>query len=68
MKLSEFDFRVWNHEEKQFIAGIVIKKYSGFDGLRQDVEIELWTGLCDKNKKKYMKMILLRLKVHTTAL
>lgn len=48
MKLKDFDFRAWNHEEKQFIAGIVIKKYSGFDGLRQDVEIELWTGLYDK--------------------
>ncbi|EAJ5682145.1 hypothetical protein BXA13_07480 [Campylobacter lari] len=62
MKLKDFDFRVWNHEEKQFIAGIVIKKYSGFDGLRQDVEIELWTGLCDKNKKKVYENDIVKVK------
>lgn len=52
MKLKDFDFRVWDNEEKQFIAGSVIKKYSGFNRLKQDDEVELWTGLYDKNGKK----------------
>ncbi len=61
MKLSDFDFRVWDKDHKgcsnkdckcqsKFTYGEEAKvRLSEF---KMDVEIELWTGLYDKNGKK----------------
>ncbi|EGF1229262.1 hypothetical protein IB030_000779 [Campylobacter jejuni] len=62
MKLKDFDFRIWNKNHKgcsnenckcqsKFIYGEEAKvRLSEFKD--EDVEIELWTGLYDKNGKK----------------
>lgn len=52
MKLKDFNFRVWNPKERQYICSEVIKKYSGFEGLDDDCDVELWSGFCDTNSKK----------------
>ncbi|EAI7269848.1 hypothetical protein B0619_07370 [Campylobacter lari] len=62
MKLKDFDFRIWDENHKdcgnkdckcqsKYILGEHAKNMlSEFMG--KDVEIELWTGLYDKNGKK----------------
>ncbi|QPX63022.1 putative YopX protein [Campylobacter phage F336] len=61
MKLSEFDFRVWNNNSKTYEAGSIIESLgfitSVFNQLTYekptiDYEIELFTGFYDKNGKK----------------
>ncbi|EGS0795764.1 hypothetical protein I7U11_001638 [Campylobacter coli] len=61
MKLSEFDFRVWNNNSKTYEAGNIIESLgfitSVFNQLTYekptiDYEIELFTGLYDKNGNK----------------
>ncbi|EAK7576588.1 TPA: hypothetical protein SE409_001720 [Campylobacter coli] len=61
MKLSDFDFRIWNNNSKTYEAGSIIESLgfitSVFNQLTYekptiDYEIELWTGLYDKNDKK----------------
>ncbi|HED8484925.1 YopX family protein [Campylobacter coli] len=61
MKLSDFDFRIWNNNSKTYEAGSIIGSLgfitSVFNQLTYekptiDYEIELWTGLYDKNDKK----------------
>ncbi|EPV9394198.1 TPA: hypothetical protein R4K09_001653 [Campylobacter coli] len=55
MKLSEFDFRVWDKDEKCFLdpytkSRAVVKNLPNEKLL--NLEIELFTGLYDKNGKK----------------
>ncbi|KQH52816.1 YopX family protein [Campylobacter coli] len=55
MKLSEFDFRVWDKDEKCFLdpytkSRAVVKNLPNEKLL--NLEIELFTGLCDKNGNK----------------
>ncbi|EPT6806009.1 YopX family protein [Campylobacter coli] len=61
MKLSEFDFRVWNNNSKTYEAGSIIESLgfitSVFNQLTYekptiDYEIELFTGLYDNNNNK----------------
>ncbi|EOF7243546.1 YopX family protein [Campylobacter jejuni] len=61
MKLKDFDFRIWNNNSKTYEAGSIIESLgfitSVFNQLTYekptiDYEIELWTGLYDKNGKK----------------
>lgn len=61
MKLQDFDFRIWNNNSKTYEAGSIIESLgfitSVFNQLTYekptiDYEIELWTGLYDKNDKK----------------
>ncbi|EHD2844961.1 hypothetical protein JRT34_001754 [Campylobacter coli] len=55
MKLSEFDFRIWDKDEKCFLdpytkSRAVVKNLPNEKLL--NLEIELFTGLCDKNGNK----------------
>ncbi|HED7925940.1 TPA: hypothetical protein R6B34_001784 [Campylobacter coli] len=55
MKLSEFDFRVWDKDEKCFLdpytkSRAVVKNLPNEKLL--NLEIELFTGLYDKNRRK----------------
>ncbi|EOW3806824.1 YopX family protein, partial [Campylobacter coli] len=55
MKLSDFDFRVWDNDEKCFLdpytkSRAVVKNLPNEKLL--NLEIELFTGLCDKNGNK----------------
>ncbi|EKM1092683.1 hypothetical protein PTW68_001809, partial [Campylobacter coli] len=55
MKLSEFDFRVWDKDEKCFLdpytkSRAVVKNLPNEKLL--NLEIELFTGLYDKNGNK----------------
>ncbi|EAH8531273.1 hypothetical protein EVR96_08040 [Campylobacter jejuni] len=55
MKLSEFDFRVWDKDEKCFLdpyakSRAVVKNLPNEKLL--NLEIELFTGIKDKNGKK----------------
>ncbi|EAJ1350768.1 hypothetical protein CE427_07230 [Campylobacter coli] len=55
MKLSEFDFRIWDKDEKCFLdpytkSRAVVKNLPNEKLL--NLEIELFTGLYDKNGKK----------------
>ncbi|HEA6929075.1 YopX family protein [Campylobacter sp. LMG 17559] len=74
MKLSEFDFRIWDKTKEEFlkkeptlikidnervIAGRISRFYANtaditdmFIGNGNDLEIEPWTGIYDKNGKK----------------
>ncbi|MBZ7952984.1 hypothetical protein H2258_06460 [Campylobacter sp. RM9939] len=74
MKLSDFDFRIWDKTKEEFlkkeptlikldnervIAGRISRFYVNtaditdmFIGNGNDLEIELWTGLYDKNGNK----------------
>ncbi len=85
MKLSDFDFRIWDNTKKVFLESnpyiFIIKndkeKINVDTGIRHkdlrvkdvkgyldilkpdelDIEIELWTGLYDKNVKKLYDLI-----------
>ncbi|EPB9215224.1 YopX family protein [Campylobacter coli] len=55
MKLQDFDFRIWNKDEKCFLdpytkSRAVVKNLPNEKLL--NLEIELFTGLCDKNGNK----------------
>ncbi|EPY0812998.1 YopX family protein [Campylobacter coli] len=55
MKLQDFDFRVWDKDEKCFLvpytkSRAVVKNLPNEKLL--NLEIELFTGLCDKNGNK----------------
>ncbi|HEF9176668.1 TPA: hypothetical protein SBV98_000362 [Campylobacter coli] len=55
MKLQDFDFRVWGKDEKCFLdpytkSRAVVKNLPNEKLL--NLEIELFTGLCDKNGNK----------------
>ncbi|EAK7458366.1 hypothetical protein FBJ83_08190 [Campylobacter coli] len=55
MKLKDFDFRIWNKDEKCFLdpytkSRAVVKNLPNEKLL--NLEIELFTGLCDKNGNK----------------
>ncbi|EDO8011504.1 hypothetical protein HG273_001821 [Campylobacter coli] len=74
MKLSEFDFRIWDKTKEEFlkkeptlikidnervIAGRISRFYANtadiadmFIGNGNDLELELFTGFCDKNGNK----------------
>lgn len=72
MKLSDFDFRVWNSTKKEYInknptlvnlnsEGILIGRFARqfsrdydyfYQIFKNEFEIELWTGLYDKNGNK----------------
>lgn len=61
MKIENFSFRIWSHKTKQYYSPrieflIVDKNHINEDITISDIcsdlkelEIELWTGLCDKN-------------------
>ncbi|HDZ5078295.1 TPA: hypothetical protein RTH00_000213 [Campylobacter jejuni] len=60
MKLSKFDFRIWNNETSKYETNstfITVLMSDMSKGLKEpymnDLEIELWTGFYDKNGKKY---------------
>lgn len=55
MKLKDFDFRIWDKDEKCFLdpytkSRAVVKNLPNEKLL--NLEIELFTGLCDKNGNK----------------
>ncbi len=55
MKLQDFDFRIWDKDEKCFLdpytkSRAVVKNLPNEKLL--NLEIELFTGLCDKNGNK----------------
>ncbi|EMT7342497.1 YopX family protein [Campylobacter coli] len=55
MKLKDFDFRIWDKDEKCFLdpytkSRAVVKNLPNEKLL--NLEIELWTGFYDKNGKK----------------
>ncbi|OEZ16914.1 YopX family protein [Campylobacter jejuni] len=55
MKLQDFDFRIWDKDEKCFLdpytkSRAVVKNLPNEKLL--NLEIELWTGFYDKNGKK----------------
>ncbi|MBX1811733.1 hypothetical protein I9D65_03125, partial [Campylobacter jejuni] len=58
MKLSDFDFRVFNNEFSKYetnhalISILILDSLKGMGYLNQEYEIELWIGLYDKNGKK----------------
>ncbi|HDZ5150612.1 TPA: hypothetical protein RTH31_001613 [Campylobacter jejuni] len=59
MKLSEFDFRIWNNETSKYETNstfITVLMSDMSKGLKEpymnNLEIELWTGFYDKNGKK----------------
>ena len=52
MKLKDFDFRVWSEKEGKYIHKERLTPFL-LDGLHDDdLEIELFTGLCDKYHRK----------------
>ncbi|EAH8851059.1 hypothetical protein PQO74_000445 [Campylobacter lari] len=55
MKLKDFDFRVWDKDEKCFLDSYT-KSRAIIKNLPKDrlenMELEFWTGLYDKNGKK----------------
>ncbi|EDP4562249.1 hypothetical protein FW487_07260, partial [Campylobacter jejuni] len=58
MKLSDFDFRVFNNEFSKYetnyalVSILILDSLKGMGYLNQEYEIELWIGLYDKNGKK----------------
>ncbi|ELR1781308.1 hypothetical protein QSL37_001317 [Campylobacter jejuni] len=61
MKLSEFDFRVWNNNSKTYEAGSIIESLGFINKVFNQLtyekptinyEIELFTGFYDKNENK----------------
>ncbi len=58
MKLSEFDFRIYHNirneyiTDKYIISNLFNDLINGATDLIMDYEIELFTGLCDKNGNK----------------
>ncbi|EAH9333964.1 hypothetical protein EX128_02420 [Campylobacter jejuni] len=77
MKLSDFDFRIWDKNYKgcnnenckcqsKFIYGKEAKvRLSEFKD--EDVEIELWTGYYDRNHKKIYEGDILKIENKTLA-
>lgn len=58
MKLQDFDFRIWNTACKKYIddvgliSNIMCDLIHSATDIIEDFEIELWTGIYDKNGKK----------------
>ncbi|EIV1371460.1 hypothetical protein L7D73_001475 [Campylobacter jejuni] len=61
MKLKDFDFRIWNNNSKTYEAETIVESLGFITGVLNqlsyekptiDYEIELFTGLYDKNGKK----------------
>ncbi|EAI3138195.1 hypothetical protein E3B39_08890 [Campylobacter coli] len=58
MKLQDFDFRIWNTACKKYIDDVGLISNIMYDLIHsatdiiEDFEIELWTGIYDKNGKK----------------
>ena len=57
MKLKDFDFRVWSKKENKYInrdnlIGFKFSETYETEYKSDDLEIELSTGLCDKNHRK----------------
>ena len=54
MKLKDFDFRLWHKPSESFVdmsvRGADLRIIPTDDD--ENIEIELWSGLCDKNGKK----------------
>ncbi|EIZ6489438.1 hypothetical protein MQB05_001885, partial [Campylobacter jejuni] len=61
MRLQDFDFRIWNNNSKTYEAETIVESLGFITGVLNqlsyekptiDYEIELFTGLYDKNGKK----------------
>ncbi|EOJ1867810.1 YopX family protein, partial [Campylobacter jejuni] len=59
MKLQDFDFRIWNNETERYETNKCLISLLMIDVLTRvahlngnKFEIELWTGIYDKNGKK----------------
>ncbi|HBK6297740.1 TPA: hypothetical protein LM653_000388 [Campylobacter jejuni] len=59
MKLQDFDFRIWNNETERYETNKPLISLLMIDVLTRvahlngnKFEIELWTGIYDKNRKK----------------
>ncbi|HEG0602253.1 TPA: YopX family protein [Campylobacter jejuni] len=72
MKLTDFDFRIWNNTKKEYlctnptlaklngegiVSGSLHRQFSKdedyfYQVFRNELELELWTGLYDANDKK----------------
>lgn len=56
----------FNHNPGEIKAGLLLGAYGNYDFIENyddEIEIELWTGYCDKNGKNIYKMILLKWKI-----
>ncbi|EAK2644734.1 hypothetical protein CCX11_07930, partial [Campylobacter jejuni] len=81
MKLSDFDFRIVDKTEKQFlqtnVALAITNRHKNtiagnlywteFHQIYNDVEIELWTGYYDRNHKKIYEGDILKIENKTLA-
>ena len=52
MKLQDFDFRIWDNQTNKFVEVLISDNIRAVPRKNDDLVLELWCGMIDKNGKK----------------
>lgn len=52
MKLKDFDFRIWDNQTNKFVEVLISDNIRAVPRKNDDLVLELWCGMIDKNGKK----------------